>query len=168
MNDDFQEDQPYKIGRDGVEGDKRRFYTNRPMALNFANDAARQWPDKVISAIAAFEPGDGFLAVLHTDGPLPDAHDAGYEVQDVSAQFRPTATPGNWASKQKGAAGGGPKPAAEGGTPTAPVKGATARVWAIADTMPTADRKSIIEACVAEGINPSTAGTQYSKWKKAQ
>lgn len=71
-----------------------------------------------------------------------------------------------------------PKPAAS----AAPrKKGATKRVWEIADQLvvtggkPTADpeqlkafRAALIQACEAEGINKSTAGTQYSKWKKAQ
>lgn len=54
----------------------------------------------------------------------------------------------------------------------APTKGATRRVWEIADeTCPHGaeiDRAAIIEACVAQGINASTAGTQFSKWKKAR
>jgi len=44
----------------------------------------------------------------------------------------------------------------------------TKLVWSIADTMPTADRKAIINACVAQGVHPATASTQFSKWKKAR
>lgn len=53
-------------------------------------------------------------------------------------------------------------------------KGATGRVWLIADRVHQENgggaidkvlRTKIIEACVAEGINAATAGTQYSKWK---
>lgn len=59
-----------------------------------------------------------------------------------------------------------------GGGSTAPVRGATAQVWAIADTFLNekgrADRAAIIGLCVAAGINAATAGTQYSKWKKAR
>jgi hypothetical protein len=55
---------------------------------------------------------------------------------------------------------------------TAPVRGATAQVWAIADTFLNekgrADRTAIIGLCTAAGINAATAGTQYSKWKKAR
>ncbi len=52
--------------------------------------------------------------------------------------------------------------------------GATQQVWEIADKLcgPTPEdmpeRKAIIDACIAQGINPATASTQYSKWKKAR
>lgn len=58
-------------------------------------------------------------------------------------------------------------------------KGATGRVWAIADEQLQKHhrgviegvnlkdlRKVVIEACTAAGINEATAGTQWSKWKK--
>ena len=69
-----------------------------------------------------------------------------------------------------------PRPAVEGDTPvgTAPSpKGATGKVWEIADSMVKAGngivpRPDIIAACVAAGINAATAATQYSKWKKAR
>ena len=47
----------------------------------------------------------------------------------------------------------------------------TGRVWAIVDNMkgrkaaPPA-RKDVIEAAVAEGINQSTAATQYGRWRQ--
>ena len=49
--------------------------------------------------------------------------------------------------------------------------GATAKVWEIADQMAAAaggaipDRKALIDECVRQGINASTASTQFSKWK---
>lgn len=49
--------------------------------------------------------------------------------------------------------------------------GATGKVWLIADRVHAEkglDRKAIIDACIAEGINPATAGTQYSRWKKSK
>lgn len=47
----------------------------------------------------------------------------------------------------------------------------TGRVWAIADEISAkkgepADRKTVIEQVVAEGINASTGATQYGKWRK--
>lgn len=47
----------------------------------------------------------------------------------------------------------------------------TGRVWAIADEISKknsapADRKTVIEQVVAEGINASTGATQYGKWRK--
>ena len=54
-------------------------------------------------------------------------------------------------------------------TPTkAPKKaGACAKVWAMADSMPGAERKDVIDKCVADGINKATASTQYQKWRVA-
>jgi len=48
---------------------------------------------------------------------------------------------------------------------------ATERVWAIADALSTAagkaiERKPVLDAAVAEGINPATAATQYGRWCK--
>jgi len=44
----------------------------------------------------------------------------------------------------------------------------TGRVWEIADSQGTenAVRKTVMDLCVAEGINASTASTQYGKWRK--
>jgi len=47
-------------------------------------------------------------------------------------------------------------------------EGPTKRVWAIADSMPGAKRKDVIEACRKVGIAFGTARTQYQKWYKAQ
>lgn len=48
----------------------------------------------------------------------------------------------------------------------------TGRVWEIADGMMTGsalpERKAVIAACEAEGINPATASTQYGKWKASK
>lgn len=64
-------------------------------------------------------------------------------------------------------------PRADGEPASAPVKGATAKVWTIADRITaekggTIDRGAIIAACEAEGINPATAATQFSKWKRSK
>src|SRR5690606_6300536 len=42
------------------------------------------------------------------------------------------------------------------------------RVWQIADLMPDAKRKDVVDACVAQGINFFTARTQYQKWRQNQ
>jgi hypothetical protein len=47
-------------------------------------------------------------------------------------------------------------------------KGATKRVWAIADSMPGATRKEVVEACRKAGIAFGTARTQYQKWYSAK
>lgn len=67
-----------------------------------------------------------------------------------------------------------PKAVREPGEPgQAPTKGATGRVWEIADKVTaekggTIDRGAIIAACEAAGINPATAATQFSKWRRAR
>lgn len=56
---------------------------------------------------------------------------------------------------------------------TRPAGGTTKKVWDIADELRTSNpslsakelRPKIIVACEEQGINSSTAGTQYSKWK---
>lgn len=158
--DDFVEDQPFTVGK--MEGDQRRFYKNRPLAQQYAN-RGQQLFDQVISATVEFEPDHGFVAVLHTDANIPSAWDEGYEVR---SGWQPAKTPPDWTDKKKSSSG-------TSGTSAAPSKGATARVWAIADEITeklggTIDRAKIIEACVAAGINKATASTQYSKWKKAK
>lgn len=69
-----------------------------------------------------------------------------------------------------------PSPASSGPR-AAPTKGATGRVWEIADNLIDLDldkssinvkelRQKVIAACEAEGLNPGTAATQFGKWKK--
>jgi hypothetical protein len=59
-------------------------------------------------------------------------------------------------------------------TPSAKPKGTstTGRVWEIASSLVVGkalpDRKAVVAACEAEGINPSTASTQYGKWRHSQ
>lgn len=47
-------------------------------------------------------------------------------------------------------------------------KGATKRVWEIADSMPDAKRGEVIATCMEQGIAMGTARTQYQKWKSAR
>jgi len=54
---------------------------------------------------------------------------------------------------------------------TMPQKGVTARVWEIADyyskeTGAPAERADVLAACENERINPSTATTQYGRWRR--
>lgn len=68
-------------------------------------------------------------------------------------------------------------PRAPGVPGAAPSKGATGKVWTVADRVRaelgggviTKDmRAKIIAACEAEGINAGTAATQFGKWKATQ
>lgn len=47
------------------------------------------------------------------------------------------------------------------------IEGPCKRVWAIADSMPGAQRKDVLAACDLEGIAFYTARTQYQSWKHA-
>lgn len=69
-----------------------------------------------------------------------------------------------------------PKPKREDdGIPARPkATTATGLVWQIADELSAKvngeipDRKELIAACEAEGLNPATAQVQFGKWKKAR
>lgn len=130
---------------------------------------------RIAQTLVQFEPNNGWVVVVVP--ALCDLSDLKpyVEVQDgrpnampigkVRAYQPPTAP-----DRPIQGAGQGAGPA---GAAAAPSKGATARVWVIADAVTaekggTIDRAAIIARCEAEGINPSTAGTQYSKWKKAR
>lgn len=52
--------------------------------------------------------------------------------------------------------------------PRSTVESPVAVVWRVAGEMVGASRKQVIAACVALGVNPSTAATQYHKWGKAR
>lgn len=48
----------------------------------------------------------------------------------------------------------------------------TGKIWGIADRIEaergTADRESVIKACMEAGINVNTASTQYTHWKNSK
>lgn len=74
--------------------------------------------------------------------------------------------------------GGAPKPPRlPSGPKAAPTKGATGRVWELADALlatndfvsdPKGFRKLVIQACESEGLNAGTAATQFGKWKTSK
>lgn len=120
---------------------------------------------RVATGAVQLEPYNGWVVVLV---PKPiDISDLGHlaEIQDGQRRAPPV-------DKVKPAPVAGNPGKSRDGTGAAPVKGATALVWTIADRivkeLGRVDRSAIIAACVAEGINQATAGTQYSKWKKAR
>jgi hypothetical protein len=119
---------------------------------------------RIANARVAFEPYNGWVVVLIPRfidcSDLADCAEVHDGVQRVDPnRQRPKALPK--APSPKGDVGGGK------GATSAPSKGATAKVWEIANSLPGADRKAIMAACISAGINPATAGTQYSKWRKA-
>lgn len=140
-----------------------------------AEQLAQEWmeADKRIRTYRVqFESYNGWVIVLYPGLADLTAYANKAEIADGRAIPKPE-------GKQRPTSIGlaptnGPKPKAQGGSgqpSSAPTKGATAKVWEIADRVHAAsglDRGKIIAACEAEGINTSTAGTQYSKWKKAK
>jgi hypothetical protein len=139
------------------------YHPTKDAALETAT--ALEADSRVAAAIVQFEPYNGWVVVL-----IPARYDlsdlAGQaEIQDGTKRPSPLKnrpTPLS-APAGRGAPKGGPDSPS-----TAPVKGATAMVWTIADGVGKPDRTAIIAACVASGINAATAATQYSKWKKAK
>jgi hypothetical protein len=51
--------------------------------------------------------------------------------------------------------------------PRSRIKGATRRVWDIADLMQGKARREVLEECRRQGIASGTAATQYQRWKQA-
>ena len=151
------------------------YFPSKSAAVDGVNWGQRKYASQgCISGMAQFEPDKGFVAVLVCNVNIPEAWDDGFEVQ-LPDVLPSRGSPSDWAEKKK------PKAAtvSTGGsssTPSAPKGGTTARVWVIADAVAeeqgTGDikalRAAIIATCEAEGINKSTAGTQYSKWKRAK
>ncbi|MCK9513539.1 MAG: hypothetical protein M0R28_20255 [Pigmentiphaga sp.] len=125
---------------------------------------------RVSTAMVQFEPYNGWMVVLvPARYDLSDLADRA-EIQDGKRRPAPVAKVRPRPLADMPGQGGRGRPAGEGGQGggVAPVRGATAKVWQIADGVGKADRNAIIQACVAAGINQSTAATQYSKWKKAR
>lgn len=120
--------------------------------------------DRLLWAKAELEPYNGWVVVVAAKPrPLDDLADLGYEV-DVNG--RRTRDP----NKKR------PTPIAAArpvGTDGAPVRsepkvgGVSQRVWQLCRDLG-GDRKQVIAAAVAEGINDKTAATQYSRWKRAE
>lgn len=163
MDDTTEEQQPTE----------KTYYPNRPLARTAANRAQETYIDQgAYSATVEFEPDKGFVVVLYTENNIPAAWEEGFEVRTREDLARREPTPANWPMGQKKPSGSGVD---KGSTsPQAPSKGATARVWAIADDLhekgpiTRADRHKVIQACVDAGINKATASTQWSKWAKSK
>ena len=121
---------------------------------------------RIITGDTQFGPNQGYIAiVLVSPGvDFADLEAKGFEVQVHGAAI---AAPSSTKAPK-----GTRAPSAPDGAVTAPTKGVTAQVWAIADTFlvekGAVDRAAIIKLCEAAGIHPATAATQFSKWKRAR
>lgn len=144
-----------------------------------AEEAARVY-DPYFETRVAFEQYNGFVITLTPRSfevfkfPLWDLLDkveldlTGFNLVRIRPADRNRPAP--LASKAKASTAAPREP---GDPAPAPAKGATAKVWTIADRITaekggTIDRGAIIAACEAEGINPATAATQFSRWKKTK
>lgn len=75
-------------------------------------------------------------------------------------------TPELWAHEKPKRGGSTSTKTPHGERERSTVVNPTRLVWRIADEMVGKERKEIIARCIAEGIHPSTASTQYAKWRK--
>lgn len=157
-------------------------YQARPMyhkwkglAQNEADRIKVVYQDRIKHTKVEFEPNNGWVVVLFSDTPhdldeLSDRFEIRDGVKRPKPDYRVKVAPVEAPKPAKKAASDGP-----GGPP---VKGATAKVWVIADAyyaglpanhvLNRTDRGAIIAKCEAEGINPATAATQFSKWKRSK
>lgn len=145
------------------------FYHHSKEAAAEAAEVLAQDP-RVAKTVVQFEPYNGWVVVIIPQfQDLTDLADRA-EIRDGRRRPPPVAKKRPIPLADLPGHGGKGRPAGGGAQlgGAAPVRGATAKVWEIADGVGKADRNAIIAACVAQGVNPSTAATQYSKWKKAR
>lgn len=145
------------------------FYHRSKEAAAAAAEVLAEDP-RVAKAVVQFEPYNGWLVVLipHFQD-LTDLSDQA-EIRDGRRRPPPVGKKRPLPLADMAGHGGKGRPAGEGPQEggMGPVRGATAKVWEIADGIGKADRNAVIAACVAQGINSSTAATQYSKWRKTR
>ena len=147
------------------------YHESRAVAVAAAERLQSQ--DSAIGGYSVqLEPDNGWVIQLYPGRADLSAYRGVAEIMDgsnrlpVEGKVRRVGS-GTGATKREPGQGKGSAPGGQGGPSSAPSKGATAKVWEIADRVGP-DRKAIIDACIAEGINQATAATQYSKWKKAR
>ena len=146
----------------------RRYFEKEHDASAFAIEVSAD--PRVALARAIFEPYNGwFVTIVPHYVDCSDLADQ-VEVQDGVRR----STPSNRKPFPK--LPEAPASAGEGAKRGAPSKGATAKVWQIADELHNSesgplvrsDRPRVIAACVEQGINKATASTQWSRWAKAR
>lgn len=148
-----------------------QYFESKPLAQAALGRLFDSGDQRILTGDTQFEPNKGFVVVLvvSASANVDDLRTAGWDIQPWKAER--DAQPQGRSSSQ---APKPPKPerSPSDASPSAPTKGATARVWEIADgylaEKGAINRSEIIAACEAGGIHPATAATQYSKWKKAR
>lgn len=145
---------------------QREYYEAKAVAQVALGRLFDSGDPRILTGDVQFEPYKGWVIMVL----IPEGVDASdLEARGIEVQ-RHGAKPGS-TSRSSRASSSSPSISSPGPA-SAPVKGATAKVWEIADShyqaAGEARRKEIIGACEAAGIHPATAATQYSKWKKAR
>lgn len=99
------------------------------------------------------------LVVTCRKDELPE--DVPFDVEPVTPSLWADGASDNFEHRSRSSTSAGPRAKSD-------VESPTKLVWRIADEMVGKDRKEVIDACVAAGVNKSTAQTQYYKWSKAR
>lgn len=144
------------------------YFESKPLAQAALGRLFDDGDRRILTGDVQFEPNKGFVVVLVTVAGVDtsDFAAAGWDIQPWKAERDTQPTPSG--------APKAPRPPKDpsDSAPSAPVKGATAKVWEIADGYVAEkgpiNRSEIIARCKQAGINAATAATQYSKWKKAR
>lgn len=147
------------------------YYVKKPDAEAAARELKDADPVRIRRAEVQFEPYNGWVIVLYPGNADLSKYAKVAEIDDgTGKRSRPEGVRTPYPKLPDDA----PRARATGtvGSSQPSPKGATGKVWEIADAQVAAtggvSRPAIIAACVAAGINSATAGTQYSKWKKAR
>lgn len=147
-----------------------KYYKSKTEAEGVAS-AILDADDRVAWSKVELEPSNGWVVVVAAKPrDLKDLEELGYEI-DVNG--RRTRDPNKVRAMSPAAPPPRPprEPRPEGapvGTPPAPRgSGITARCRELCE-LHNGDRAKIIAAAEAEGINASTAATQFSRWRKAK
>lgn len=147
------------------------YHLSQPKAQAIAEQMMKDDP-RIERVKVEFEPNNGWVIVLGPARHDLSCYEGVAEVRDGRKAQKPIGRVPYAPVGAGNSAGAGKAPREPGAAPTAPIKGATAKVWEIAEQTLSAlgklDRTAIIKACEAAGINAATAATQYSKWKKAK
>lgn len=173
MNLVSHDDLDHGVPADGVLAGRGRpmYHKHRGLATNEADRIKAVYGDRIRHTKIELEPNNGWVIVLFSDTPhdLDELSDK-FEIRDGVKRPKPE-------YRVRTVEPVADKPAKrEAATVGTPAKGATARVWVIADAylaklgraLGKEDRAEIIKQCEDAGINVATAATQYSKWKRTK
>lgn len=156
-----------KTGRS--EGDLNIYWSNRSLANRHADEGYLKFKEYVVSTSVQFEPDWGFVAVLMTTQPLPEASQLGFEVHQYKAPATdPDEERGRRASRHNTA----PKPTSGGRTPRASGKGGSSVAGEVLDKLHEesplnkGDIGRALAALKVAGIGGKSAERKFVRWLK--